>query len=48
MKKRTDARRKLNPELMVVKNVDNDHPEKKETVHWADSGVFHCSTQILD
>jgi hypothetical protein len=48
MKKRTNARGKLSPELMVVKGVDNDHPEKKETVRRSDSGIFHCSTQIPD
>jgi hypothetical protein len=48
MEKCANARGKLSPELVVVKRVDNDHPEKKETIHWADSGVFHRLTQVLD
>jgi hypothetical protein len=46
MEECANARSKLNPELVVVKGVDNDRPEKKSDIHWADSRVFHRSVMF--
>jgi hypothetical protein len=47
VKKYMNTVRKLSPELMVIKGVDSDHPEEKETIDCADVGVSHRSMQIL-
>jgi hypothetical protein len=48
MEKRTNARRKLRPKLVVVKGVENNYPDKKKSIHWAETDIFHSSMQILD
>ena len=45
MKKYMNTVRKLSPELMVIKGVDSDHPEEKETIDCADVDVSHRSMQ---